>query len=118
MKIFVNANEESLNSIIDRSFGRCNYFLIYETEDDSYHFVKNPHQDSQESVGAAVAKSAIEFDVNTVLAVNPGPRAFNLLKNENIDIFRVNEDMTLKGAISAFSKNELIKLENYIPYQA
>ena len=117
MKIFVNAHEESLNSLIDKSFGRCNYFLIYETENDSFQFVKNPHQDSQESVGAAVAKSAIESGVKAVLAVNPGPRAFNLLQNENIDIYRVNEDSTLKDAINAFTKNELIKSDNFTPYQ-
>ena len=117
MKLFVNATDESLNSMIDKSFGRCNYFLIYETEDDSHFFKKNPHQDSQESVGAAVAKSAIELGVNTVLAVNPGPRAFNLLQEENIEIYKVNEETKIKDAIVAFTKNELVKLEAYIPYQ-
>lgn len=118
MKLFLNASADSLNSMIDKSFGRCNYFLIYETENDSYFFKKNPHQDSQESVGAAVAQSAIDLDVNIVLAVNPGPRAFNLLNNNNIGIYHVKEDTKLKDAIIAFIKNQLLKLDSYLPYQS
>ncbi|MFH1049670.1 MAG: NifB/NifX family molybdenum-iron cluster-binding protein [bacterium] len=116
MRLFISADSDDMSGKIDSSFGRCSFFLLYETEDDSFEFVRNPHQDSQTSVGSSVAQSAIEYKVKAVIAVNPGPRAFKLLQNTNIQIYHVPENTSLKAVISSFEKNELLPLENYLPY--
>ena len=117
MKLFLNAESKSLNSIIDPSFSRCNYFLIYQTEDDGYEFIENEFQDLQTSVGAAVANKAIELGVEAVIAVNPGPRAFNALNEAGIKIYHAKGDIKIKQVLKSFANDELLTLESYLPSQ-
>ena len=116
MRLFLNADTDSLSGQIDSSFGRCSYFFIYETEDESFKFLQNPHQDIQSSVGASVAQSAIELKINAVIAVNLGPRAFKLLKEADIEVYHATEGTPLRKVISQFENNELLPLEDYLPH--
>lgn len=113
MKLFLTAAGESMGEKIDPSFGRCNYFLIYETEDDSHNYIENPYQDEQTNVSAMVAQYAIDHDCKVVIAVNPGPKAFQLLNDNLIEIYKADEHMKLREAVSKFGKNELIRIEEY-----
>ncbi|ROL61508.1 diguanylate cyclase [Bacteroidetes/Chlorobi group bacterium ChocPot_Mid] len=117
MKLFITVSGDSKTDTIDSGFGRCPYILIYETENDSFKFISNPHQDSQASVGASVASMAVEMNVEAVISANPGPKAFNILKDANIKIFQATANTKIKRVIAAFEKNELNQLEEYIPYQ-
>lgn len=113
MKLFLTAAGKSMGEKIDPSFGRCNYFLIYETEDDSHDYIENPFQDEQSNVSAMVAQAAIDYGCSTVIALNPGPRAFQILKEKGVEIYKAEENMKLREAVSKFSKNELTLIEEY-----
>ena len=118
MKLFLTASGESMSHIIDTSFGRCNFFLLYETEDDNYEFFENQFQDEQSSVGAAVAQAAIDHGAQAVISVNPGPRAFKVLKEANLEVYHSPEGTKLKDVIVLFGKDELLPLESYLPHQS
>jgi predicted Fe-Mo cluster-binding NifX family protein len=118
MKLFITSNGNSISQTIDSSFSRCSFFLIYETEDDSYEFKENPFQNAQTSVGVSVAQFAIDNGVNAVIAANPGPREFNLLKEAKIPVYHSPANTKLRAVITAFEKGELIHLEEYLPYQS
>ena len=114
MKLFLTAAGKSMGDIIDPSFGRCNYFLIYETEDDSHEYIENPFQDAQANVSTMVAQAAIDYGCSVAIAVNPGPRAFQLFKEQGIEIYKADEGVKLRELVSKFSKNELTLIEDYI----
>jgi predicted Fe-Mo cluster-binding NifX family protein len=118
MKLFLTASGNSMSDVIDPSFGRCSYFLIYETEDDSYEFIENSYQNEQTSVGASVAEYVVDSDIKTVISVNPGPRAFKIFQDAGIEVYHAPEKTKLRDAIISFSKNELILLEAYLPHRA
>ena len=115
MKLFLTANGENLKNHIDSSFGRCSFFLLYDTEDDSYEFIENIHKDEQTGVGTAVAQEAIDLEVNAVISLNPGPRAFNMLKEAGIEVYHINSGENLSDVLDSFLHNELIPLESYLP---
>lgn len=115
MKLFLTANGENLKNHIDESFGRSDFFLLYDTEDDSYEFIDNTHKDEQSAVGVSVAKEAINLGANAVISLNPGPRAFNLLKDAGIEVYHINSGANLSDVIDSFIHNKLIPLESYLP---
>jgi len=117
MKLFITSNGDKMSHQIDSGFGRCPFFLIYETEDDSYEFIVNPHQNAQSSVGASVAQFAIDMNIDVVIAASPGPNAFKLFKETTIPVYHAPANTKLKAVISSFEKNELVQLEEYLPYQ-
>lgn len=116
MKVFLNASSKSLNSIIDSSFSRSNYFLLYETDNDEYEFFNNIHQDLQSSVGMAVANLAIEKGAEVVIAVNPGPHAFKTLKENNIAVYHAPEGKKLKEIIKMFINDQSATIDNFLPH--
>jgi predicted Fe-Mo cluster-binding NifX family protein len=118
MKLFLTASGDSLSNKVDSSFGRCNYFLLYETENDKYEFVENKFQDAQTSVGISVAQTAIDLGAQAVISANPGPKAFNILHSAGISVYYVPEETKLKYAVNSFLKNELIPLDSYLPHNS
>ncbi len=115
MKLFLTADGENLKNHIDSSFGRCSFFLLYDTEDDSYEFIENIHKDEQAAVGAAVAQEAIDIGANAVISLNPGPRAFKMLKEAGLDVYHINSGDKLSDVLDSFLHNELIPLDSYLP---
>ncbi len=116
MRVFLNASSKSLNSIIDSSFSRSNYFLIYETENDEYEFIDNEYQNLQSSVGVAVANYVTEKGVEAVIANNPGPRAFKIFKENGITVYHAPNGKKLKDIIKMFLNNDLANIENFLPH--
>ncbi|CDG36650.1 hypothetical protein CTHBC1_2047 [Acetivibrio thermocellus BC1] len=55
MKIAVSSMSKDLNSMLDVRFGRCNYFVIYDTEEGLVKTIENKGQMSGGGAGIAAA---------------------------------------------------------------
>lgn len=44
MKIAISSAGRDMNSQIDQRFGRCAYFMIVQTDDDSFEVVENEYK--------------------------------------------------------------------------
>ena len=53
MKIAISATGNSLESVLDSRFGRCSYFVIYDTISHSIEFIPNPNKENIEGAGTA-----------------------------------------------------------------
>ncbi len=53
MKIAITSTGNSLESQLDSHFGRCSYFVIYDTETRAVEFIPNPNKDRIEGAGPA-----------------------------------------------------------------
>lgn len=53
MKIAITSTGNMLTSRVDSRFGRCSYFVIYDTETQSVEFLPNPNKDHIEGAGPA-----------------------------------------------------------------
>ena len=56
MKVAITSSGKELTSLPDKRFGRCNYFVIYDTENDSVEVVDNPNRDYNEGAGPAAVQ--------------------------------------------------------------
>lgn len=117
MKIGISSMGKDMDSIVDVRFGRCNYFIIYDTEKDLVKAVVNKGQMSGGGAGIAAAQQIIDEDVNIVITGNMGPNAFNLLKNSNIRVYRCGS-IKIESAIQLFKEGKLEELTQAGPAHA
>ena len=52
MKIMVSASSTELSSPIDPRFGRCQYFIIADTDNSDFEAIENPNISSAGGAGA------------------------------------------------------------------
>jgi len=60
MKIAISSSGTSLDSNVDPRFGRCQYYIIYDTNTDSFEYVDN---ESRQAMGGAGIQAS-QFLVN------------------------------------------------------
>jgi predicted Fe-Mo cluster-binding NifX family protein len=53
MKIAISSTGNCLESVLDSRFGRCSYFVIYDTISHSIEFIPNPNKENIEGAGTA-----------------------------------------------------------------
>lgn len=107
MKIAITASKESLDSEVDQRFGRAPYLAIYETDDDSVHFVNNEQSlDAPSGAGIQAAQNVVATGAKVVITGNCGPKAFRTLSAAGVKII-VGVTGIIRDAAQKFKKGEL-----------
>ena len=75
MKIAISANGTDRNAQVDPRFGRCQYFLIIDTDGDQTEAVPNAAQSAGGGAGIQAAQTVADRNVEAVLTGNVGPNA-------------------------------------------
>lgn len=68
MKIAITSTGNSNDSLLDQRFGRCAYFVIYDTETKSTEYIPNPNKDKQEGVGPAAVQLVSSRKVQKIIS--------------------------------------------------
>ncbi len=84
--ICVTSQGDNLDSDVDSRFGRCQYFIIVDTESMSFEALKNPNISGMGGVGVQSAQLIADRGVQAVLTGNVGPNAFQTLQAAGIEI--------------------------------
>ena len=86
MKIIVSANGQTLDADVDPRFGRCQYFIIVDTETDEFEAVDNPGAMAAGGAGISAAQMIVGKSVDVVLTGHCGPNAFQVLSAAGIKV--------------------------------
>lgn len=117
MRICVTASGEGLDSEIDPRFGRCSYFVIYDSETKSVESISNISIAASGGAGIKAAEAVTNAEVNVLLTGSVGPNAFSIFTEVGIDV-QVGAKGTVREAIGQYEKGELepIRSPNSAPH--
>ncbi|MBC8181688.1 NifB/NifX family molybdenum-iron cluster-binding protein [candidate division KSB1 bacterium] len=86
MKIAVSAKGGSLNAQMDERFGRCEYFVIVDSETNRFNAVFNPSFDASGGAGPSAAKKIAEHDAEVLITGSVGVNAQQALDAAGIKV--------------------------------
>jgi len=112
MKIAISSTGKDLESDVDARFGRCSYFLIVEIEDKEIKNVKTIENTAKAQMGGAGITSAqvvANEKPDAVITVNAGPKAFQVLSQLGISIYKGSGK--IKMVLQDFISGKLEKID-------
>jgi predicted Fe-Mo cluster-binding NifX family protein len=105
MKICITSEGGSLDSKVDPRFGRCQYFIIADTDTLEFEAMVNPNIESMGGAGIQSAQLVSSKQVKAVVTGNVGPNAFQTLQAAGIEIF-TGASGTVKEVIEKYKKGD------------
>jgi len=105
MKICVTSEGKGLDSKVDPRFGRCQYFIIADTDNLGFEAIENPNIESMGGAGIQSAQLVSSKQVKAVITGNVGPNAFQTLQAAGVEIF-TGASGIVGEAIEKFKKGE------------
>ena len=101
MIVAITSTGNSLESFIDPRFGRCSYFVFYNTETKESVFQPNPFKDNDEGVGVAVVDWISAFSCSKIISGQFGMKIKPLLDESRIQLILVNDPkLTIRQIIN------------------
>jgi predicted Fe-Mo cluster-binding NifX family protein len=111
MKIGVTSTGKDLNAQVDPRFGRCQYFLIVDTETMAFEAISNESSMASGGAGIQAAQKIAKAGIEALLTGNMGPNAFQTLAAAGIKIF-TGATGSITDAIDKYKNGELKETNN------
>jgi predicted Fe-Mo cluster-binding NifX family protein len=107
LKVAISSKGEELSSPIEQIFGRAKWFIIADTETESFGAIPN-EQNLNASQGAGIQSAAViaREGVRCVMTGHCGPNAFKTLQSQGIQVVLVG-DCTVREALEQFRDGKL-----------
>jgi predicted Fe-Mo cluster-binding NifX family protein len=86
MKIAISAAGPTLDDEVDPRFGRCQYFIIVDTETDGFEAINNTSAAAAGGAGISAAQMVVKEGVEAVLTGNCGPNAHQVFASSGIKV--------------------------------
>ncbi len=106
MKIAVSAVGQNLDAQVDPRFGRCQNFIIVDTDTMEFEAVVNDSAGASGGAGIAAAQSIAGKGVEAMLTGNCGPNAFGVFNSAGIKVI-TGAAGTVKEAIDSYKAGKL-----------
>jgi predicted Fe-Mo cluster-binding NifX family protein len=68
MKVAITSTGNNPDATLDSRFGRCSFFVIYDTESHATEFIPNPHKENVEGAGPASVQLVASRGVRKVVS--------------------------------------------------
>jgi len=91
-------------------FGKAPYFMILSLGNDRIDiesYLENEFLDKKGHIGLNVAKLMIGYPIHLLFVSSIGEISFHLLKNNYVDIFKVDKQMKVKDIITLYKADKL-----------
>ncbi len=112
MKVCITSQGDNVNSQVDPRFGRCAYFIIYDTDTDSWESLPNPNINSPSGAGISSAQFVANKGIKAVLTGNVGPNSFGVFQAAGVSVITGLSGLTVEEALEKFKKGEFRSASN------
>lgn len=86
MKAAITSTGNTLDSLLDQHFGRCEYFVVYDTETRSIEFLPNPYKTLEEGAGYSAVQLLATKGVNKVISGEFGLKVKPILDSRKMQM--------------------------------
>ena len=91
MKVAITSKGNDLSSKLDQRFGRCAYFIIYDTETKGVEIIPNPNKDVQGGAGPASVQLVASRNVTKIISGEFGIKIKSMLDSLKIQMIVLKE---------------------------
>ena len=105
MKIAITSTGNTLESEVDSRFGRCAYFIIYDTDSKNFEAISNSAVMESSGAGIKSAQTIKNTGAEILLTGNVGPKAMTALSAAKVGV-AVGVIGKVQEAIDKFSTGE------------
>jgi predicted Fe-Mo cluster-binding NifX family protein len=106
MKIAITSSGKENTSPLNPRFGRCEYFIIIDTDTKEWKAVDNPAIGARGGAGTQAAQFIANQGAKAVISGRFGPNAFTTLEAAGLQAF-VSVQETVDAALDKFLAGEL-----------
>ena len=107
MKIAVSATGGSLESLVSDKFGRCEYFLIVDSDTMKFEAISNLGEKMPGGAGPKAAETIIKKGAEVILTGSIGGNAEAVLKSGNIKMVTgIAGNIKVKDAVEQYLKSK------------
>jgi predicted Fe-Mo cluster-binding NifX family protein len=104
MKVAITSTGDSLDSILDERFGRCSYFVVYDTESKSTEFIPNPNKEAENGAGPASVQLVASRNASKIVSGEFGMKIKSLADSLKIQLIVVKEPKKVREIIAMLDK--------------
>jgi predicted Fe-Mo cluster-binding NifX family protein len=109
MKILVTATGETLESRLDRRFGRAAKYILFDTVTGQYESIDNARsRNASQGAGIQAAEAVARLGPQCVITGHCGPKAFRVLSAAGIMIF-TTDAINVAEALDKFRSGRLVE---------
>ena len=105
MKIAITSMGAKLEDKVDPRFGRCHYFILFDTKSNKFEAAENTGAQGMGGVGIQSGQIMADKGVETVLTGSCGPNAFQTLQAAGIKVI-TGASGTVQEAIDKFKSGD------------
>jgi predicted Fe-Mo cluster-binding NifX family protein len=91
MKVAITSEGNSLESKLDSHFGRCSYFVVYDTENHAVEFTPNPNKERIEGAGPASVQLIASKGATKVVSGEFGAKVKSIFDSLKIQLVVLND---------------------------
>ena len=99
MKVAITSTGSTFESTVDRHFGHCSCFVIYNTQNKAIEFIPNPHKSVKEGAGMAAVKLLAEKGIRKIISGDFGIRIKPMLDSLKIQMIILQDPDILIQAV-------------------
>ena len=105
MKIAITSTGAKLEDKVDPRFGRCRYFILFDTDTKKFEAIENTGAQGMGGVGIQSGQIMADKGVETVFTGSCGPNAFQTLQAAGIKVV-TGATGTVQEAIDKFKSGD------------
>ena len=90
---------------VDKRFGRCDEFAIYDSVSKETSYVENIGKSQSNGAGIKAAKQVIDLKADVLISGKIGPNAFEVLEGAGIKVLKADSANLQSVIDSAVTKN-------------
>ncbi len=114
MKVMVSSTGDGLDAEMDPRFGRCQYFVLVDTDTMTAETHANPGGSASGGAGFQAAQFCSDVGAQAVISGSFGPNAFNTLQEAGIKMYPAGGGK-IRHLIEALRNGELKEMEGAGP---